>query len=224
VRQANPFLLSIGIHLTLIALLFGAINVVRKTIPVTQEKIRIKILTQSEVSTPSEPIVQPPQPKIIKPTPSVPKATQPLVTTPPKRISENKPITPTIQQPMPIKVPVIVSKAPEVTPVVVPKSPPPPPPKEEYKYPHKNSVESLLKQYIKCTKTMKHLRLRGTVIFSFDLTPNNDIINTKIEESSGNEILDNSVEPQIKSIASMFPKAEETVTFKRVPFEFKQCQ
>ena len=71
---------------------------------------------------------------------------------------------------------------------------------------------------------MNRLKLRGTVVLSFDLSQNGEILHIQINESSGSEILDSSVEQQIKSISPAFPKPEETVTFKKVPFEFKQCK
>lgn len=228
-RTTNPFLISVGIHLTLFALSIGALSVLHKTLPIPVEKIKLKILIPSsepEISVPPAPI-QPPQPamKTVPPSP-VPETQQPRVITPskPPVITESKPIIPSFHPSVPLSVPPSVVKTQEVIPSAAPKAPPPPPPvKEDYKYPHKSNVESLLKQNIKCTKNMNRLKLRGTVVLSFDLMQNGDIVNTKINESSGNEILDASVEQQIKAIAPMFPKPEETVTFKKVPFEFKGC-
>ena len=224
-RATNPFLISVGIHLTLFALVIGALSVLHKTMPIPSEKIKLKILIPSsepEILAPLLPI-QPPQPipKTLEPTPT-PKATEPRIITP-RVVIENKPIIPSVQHTIPAAVPIPVTKTPDVIPVATPKTPPPTPVKEEYKYPHKETVDSILSRNIKCTRDMNRFSLRGTVILSFDLTQNGEAINIKIDESSGSERLDHAVEQQIKSIAPMFPKPDETVSFRKNEFEFKGC-
>ncbi|HBM34841.1 MULTISPECIES: TonB family protein [unclassified Sulfuricurvum] len=225
-RATNPFLISVGIHLTLFALVIGALSVLHKTMPMPSEKIKLKILMQPDEATLSTPAIQPPQPspKTLEPTPT-PKATEPRVVTPlaPRVVTENKPIIPSVQHTIPAPVPIPVTKTPDVIPVATPKTPPPTPVKEEYKYPHKETVDSILSRKIKCTREMNRFSLRGTVILSFDLTQNGEAINIKIDESSGSERLDHAVEQQIKSIAPMFPKPDETVSFRKNEFEFKGC-
>ena len=226
-RATNPFLISVGIHLTLFALVIGALSVLHKTMPMPSEKIKLKILIPSsepEILAPAA-AIQPPKPITkTEPTPT-PKATEPRVVTPlaPRVVTENKPIIPSVQHTIPVAVPTPVTKTVDVVPVATPKAPPPTPVKEEYKYPHKETVDSILSRKIKCTRDMNRFSLRGTVILSFDLTQNGEAINIKIDESSGSERLDHAVEQQIKSIAPMFPKPDETVSFRKNEFEFKGC-
>ena len=222
-RATNPFLISVGIHLTLFALVIGALSVLHKTMPMPSEKIKLKILMQPDEATLSTPAIQPPQPspKMLEPTP-VPKAIEPRIITP-RIITDNRPIIQSVPHTIPAAVPIPVTKTPDVIPVATPKTPPPTPVKEEYKYPHKETVDSILSRKIKCTRDMNRFSLRGTVILSFDLTQNGEAINIKIDESSGSERLDHAVEQQIKSIAPMFPKPDETVSFRKNEFEFKGC-
>jgi len=225
VRTTNPFLISVGIHLTLFALMIGALSVLHKTMPMPSEKIKLKILMQPDEATLSTPAIQPPQPipKTLEPTP-ISKAIEPRVVTmpAPRVITENKPIIQSVQHTIPVAVPIPVTKTVDVVPVATPKAPPPPV-KEEYKYPHKKTVDLILFHNIKCTRDMNRFHLRGRVILSFDLTQNGEAINMKIDESSGNERLDQAVQQQIKSIAPMFPKPDETVSFRKNEFEFKGC-
>ncbi len=222
-RTTNPFLLSVGIHLTLVALIIGALSVEHKTILNTPEKISLKILLDSPKLLSTAPIVHLNEP-----------IQERIKTTPQSKIPE-KPIIQKILAPAPIMPPTItpqttpiitpsalVTKA-ESLPISVPKAPPPET-KEEYKYPHKNEAQSILKQNIVCTKNMKRLKLRGVVFLSFDLSPEGEAKHITITQSSGSEFLDKAVEQQIKTLAPLLPKPAETVPFSSFSIEFKQCQ
>lgn len=227
----KPFLFSVGIHTALIALLLGGLSILYKSKPPIEEKISLKIVlhpTATEQIRPIQPPLVPPKPLL--PTP-VPKPIQPQVIAPHKTpiIAEIKPTRPTQLSPTPvITTPPVVSKAPVAAPVVsvakAPPAPPPPEPKQEYKYPHKSQAQSILKENIVCTKNMKRLKLRGTVFLSFDLTPEGEAKRVTVTQSSGNEILDEAVTQQIKTIAPLLPKPAETITFSSFDMEFKGCQ
>lgn len=197
---------------------------VQKTLLSSPEKIKFKVLLHSQEPQSDTPLIQSVHPikKTVQPIPQPihsptppPVKTSPLVANKPTQIS---------QQPAPSIAPSTpVTKA-EPFPVATPKTPPPPEPKPEYKYPHKNEAQSILKQNIVCTKNMKRLKLSGIVFLSFDLSPDGEAKHITITQSSGNELLDEAVEQQIKTLAPLLPKPAETVPFRSFSIEFKQCQ
>ena len=199
----------------------------QKKEPPIKEKISLKILLQPSTPTQTHPIQTPP---LTAAPPKVPEPIQPQVIIPPKTpiIPMIKPTKPTQVSPAPvITATTVVSKAPEAAPVMsvkAPPAPPPPEPKQEYKYPHKSQAQSILRENIVCTKNMKRLKLRGTVFLSFDLTPEGEAKRISVTQSSGNEMLDEAVTQQIKTIAPLLPKPVETVSFNSFNIEFKGCQ
>lgn len=197
---------------------------VQKRLLSSPEKIKFKVLFQSQEPQSTTPIIQPMHPieKKVQPTPQ-PKHSQTLTPVKTLPLTPSKP-TQTLQQPAPSIAPTTpVTKA-DSLPITVPKTPPQPEPKPEYKYPHKNEAQSILKQNIVCTKNMKRLKLRGVVFLSFDLSPDGEAKHITITQSSGSELLDEAVEQQIKTLAPLLPKPAETVPFSSFSIEFKQCQ
>ena len=113
-RTAHPFLLSLGIHLTLGALVVGVIFTAKRVIPVPQEKIALKLFEPpQEDSEPLPPIQSAAVPKskpipLPKPQPIAPKPLQsaPVATPKPSPL----PLAPAV--PAPVVAPKMVEPAP----------------------------------------------------------------------------------------------------------------
>jgi periplasmic protein TonB len=221
VRQANPFLLSIGIHLTLIALLFGAMNVVRKTIPVTQEKIRIKIL-QSLEPTITHTVIQPPLPIPKKSEPIIPKPVQSLPSPKKPLIPENKPMTeePQMDHPAP-PTPTAIPKIANVVPTVAqPKTPPPVQIEERYEEDNLGRIRTILIKRLKYPKNALRLHQQGEITITFNLGIDKEISQISITQSSGFELLDDAAIKLIEASAYEFPTPTKSVRIS-VPISYK---
>ena len=225
-RTTNPFLISVGIHLTFFALAIGAISVLHKTIPTEPEKIKLKLLIPSpepDISTPSIP-VQPPQPiqKKREPIPT-PKPLEPRVITPPvaRVITQSNPVIPRVQPVAPATVPMVV-KAPEAIPVAAPKAPPPPPPKVQENYEEENlgRIRSILAERLKYPKNAVRLKQQGEALVTFTLGTDRSVSLVTITKSSEFELLDDAARNLIESSASEFPKPSKSVRIS-VPIAYK---
>jgi len=224
VRTDNPLLISVGIHLTLLALAIGAMSVLHKTIPAEPEKIKLKLLIPSaepEISAPAV-AIQPPQPiqKSIEPTP-IPKAIEPRVVTPPapRIITQSKPIIPNVQ---PTIAAPVAAKAPEAVPVAAPKAPPPPPPKAQENYEEENlgRIRTILAERLKYPKNALRLKQQGEAIVTFTLGTDRSVSQITITKSSEFELLDDAARGLIESSASEFPKPAKSVRIS-VPIAYK---
>lgn len=198
-----------------------------KKIPPPEVRIAISLQTLPTIEPKSVPKPSP----IVQQTPIKPKEliNKPQITptpTPPAPvIAPSRPITASVPVPAVVQTPQAPIKVPIAEPIVAKAPPPPKPePKAEYKYPHKSQAQSILKDNIVCTKNMKRLKVRGTILLSFDLTPEGDAKRITVTQSSGNDVLDESVTQQIKTLAPLLPKPAETVTFDSFAIEFKGCQ
>lgn len=224
-RTTNPFLISVGIHLTLFALSIGALSVLHKTMPIPVEKIKLKILiptSEPEVSAPPTPI-QPQQPvmKAVVPAP-VPETQKPRVITPPKPsvIPQNAPVAPMFQPPVPVATPTSVVKTAEVIPAAVPKAPPPPKVQENYEEENLGRIRSILADRLKYPKNALRLKQQGESTVTFTLGTDRTVSQITISQSSGFELLDEAARSLIESSASEFPKPSKSVRIS-VPIAYK---
>jgi len=220
-RPANPFFLSVGIHLTFLALAIGALSVLHKTMPMPSEKIKLKILIQPDETILSIPAIQPPQPiPTLEPTPS-PKAIEPRVVTPPvpRVVTENKPIISAVQQTIPVSVPTPV-KTVDVVPVATPKAPPPPKVQENYEDVNLGRIRSILAERLKYPKNALRLKQQGESIITFTLDADRSVSQITVSQSSGFELLDDAARDLIESSASEFPKPSKSVRIS-VPIAYK---
>lgn len=223
-RSPHPFLLSVGIHLSLAALIIGALSVVHKALPTADEKVTLKLLLNSPESIPAIPIVQPslPIPKTVEPL-IAPKPKQPQTPVPAKTpaLVQSKP-TAVAPQTAPAIAPAI--KAPETTAQTTPKAPPPPPPppKAEENYADENlgRIRSILAERLKYPKNALRLKQQGETIVTFTLETNRDVSNIVITQSSGFELLDEAAKNLIESSANLFPKPSKAVRIS-VPIDYK---
>lgn len=225
-RTTNPFLISVGIHLTLFALSIGALSVLHKTMPIPVEKIKLKILiptSEPEVSAPPTPI-QPQQAvmKAVVPEAPVPETQKPRVITPPKPsvIPKNAPVTPMFQPPVPVAAPTSVVKTAEVIPAAVPKAPPPPKVQENYEEENLGRIRSILADRLKYPKNALRLKQQGESTVTFTLGTDRTVSQITISQSSGFELLDEAARSLIESSASEFPKPSKSVRIS-VPIAYK---
>jgi protein TonB len=220
VRTPHPFLLSVGIHLTLAALIIGAVSVIHKTLPVITETTSLKVLLHTPESVLSIPIKSP-EP--------IQKKEEPIPLPKPKQIQTPTPIkTPVLVQSKPIPVapqtaPTISPsvKAPEITAQAVPKAPPPPPKVEEnYAEENLGRIRTILAERLKYPKNAVRLKQQGETIVTFTLDTNREVSNITITQSSEFELLDDAAKKLIESSASLFPKPTKSVRIS-VPIAYK---
>jgi protein TonB len=224
VRTASPFLLSVGIHLALIALFIGAISALNKTAPVTTEKISLKILMQThniETTVPIQPKIQPLQ-KNSKPIVH-PKQSNPL-NQPIKPLTEqNKPSVAIAQHIVPsVSSPLETPKVPESIPVPVAKASPLPPPKQQENYEEENlgRIRAILMERLIYPKNALRLKQQGEVTVIFTLETNRAVSQISIFKSSGFELLDDAAKNLIINSANEFPKPSKPVQIS-VPVGYK---
>ncbi|WP_299804257.1 energy transducer TonB [Sulfuricurvum sp. RIFOXYD2_FULL_44_160] len=217
-RAPHPFLLSVGIHLTLAALIIGAVSVIHKTLPVITETTSLKVLIHTPESVLSIPIKSP-EP--------IQKKEEPIPL--PKQIQTSTPIkTPVLVQSKPIPVapqtaPTITPsvKTPEITAQAVPKAPPPPPKVEEnYAEENLGRIRTILAERLKYPKNALRLKQQGGTIVTFTLDTNRDVSQITITQSSGFELLDDAAKNLIESSANLFPKPAKSVRIS-VPIAYK---
>lgn len=225
-RTTNPFLISVGIHLGLLALSIGVLGMLHKTMPVVHEKIKLKILipsSETDIVVPPAP-VQPQQPivKTVAIPVQPPKAEQPSVITPPKPtvLAQKTPVVAAIQPSAPVNVPVPVAKPAEAIPVVVPKAPPPPKVQENYEEDNLGRIRSILADRLKYPKNALRLKQQGEAIVTFTLGINREVSQITITQSSGFDLLDDAARNLIESSASEFPKPSKSVRIS-VPIAYK---
>lgn len=217
-RTANPLLLSVGIHLTLIALLVGGIGVVYKTVPVSGEKIKLKVLVQSPESAPAHPLSPPSPPIIQKQEPiAIPKPKLTSVIT--SAVTADKPAmmpSPVFSEPSVLP---ITAKTPEALPIVTQKSLPP---KVEENYADENlgQIRAILAERLKYPKNALRLNQQGEVMVSFTLGTDREVSQITITQSSGFEFLDNAAKKLIETSSAEFPKPAKPVRIS-VPIEYK---
>ncbi|MDD5053278.1 MAG: TonB family protein [Sulfuricurvum sp.] len=226
-RNNQPLLFSLGLHATLIAAVFGILNITHKPKP-EEIKIRLNLftpppeapLTRTAVTQPKpietpkplpiptplpKPAILPPQPlaKPITPVPTKPIITPPIPTT-------------TTQAPVPVvtKVPV---KEVEATP-----PPPPPPVNVQAAYENENlgRIRSLLLEHLSYPKNAKKLNQQGEVTVTFTLSPNGEVSAITITKSSDFDMLDDAARNLIETTAAAFPKPSKNVRI-TVPIGYK---
>lgn len=218
-RFPNPFFLSVSIHLTLFALVIGALSVVQKTIPITSEKISLKILINTPDPAPRIPVIpqhtkplqQPVEPSLQPKQPQIPK---PLIT------QVLVPIKPTITPPQPTPQPVSVPKAVEPTPIAPPKVSPPPKVEENYAEENLGRIRTILSERLKYPKNALRLKQQGESTITFTLGTNREVSQITITQSSGFELLDDAAKELIEISASEFPKPKKSVRIS-VPIAYK---
>jgi len=221
VRPAKSLALSLGIHITIIALSVGAFSVVRTTLPIPPEKITLKVLLHSPEPAVSVPEMQPPEPtpKTAEPVPP-PKPEKPHITTPPKPrvLAESQPTVPTSVPA--ISTPVVAPKTPEAPPAAVPKAPPPPKAQENYEEENLGRIRAILAERLKYPKNALRLKQQGEVSVTFTLGANRDVSQITITQSSGFELLDDAARNLIENSVSEFPKPSKSVRI-TVPIAYK---
>lgn len=225
-RTPNPFLISLGIHLTLFALSIGALSVLYKSVPMAPEKIKLKLLipsSETDIVVPPVPL-KPQQPitkTVVKPV-HTPKPEQPSVITPPKPtlFPQKTPVVATIQPSAPVSVPIPSAKAAEAIPVAAPKAPPPPKVQENYEEDNLGRIRSILADRLKYPKNALRLKQQGEAIVTFTLAPSREVSQITITQSSGFDLLDDAARNLIESSASEFPKPSKSVRIS-VPISYK---
>jgi protein TonB len=219
VRLTNPFFLSVSIHLSLVALVIGALNVVQKTIPIPPEKISLKILMNTPDAVPPAPLVPQhskpiQQPIAPSPEPKQPQIAKPLIT---QVLVPSKPI---ITAPQPMPPPVSVPKAVEPTPIAPPKISPPPKVEENYAEENLGRIRTILSERLKYPKNALRLKQQGESTITFTLGTNREVSQITITQSSGFELLDDAAKELIEISASEFPKPKKAVRIS-VPIAYK---
>lgn len=200
--------------------MIGVISVVQKTLPISPEKIKLKILLNTPEPSPDIPI-----PHISQPTPTPQIQPKPLPKPTPIKTPVLAPSKPTITapQPTPVIQNVSVPKVAENIPVAVQKaSPPPPPPKVEEYYEEENlgRIRSILAARLKYPKNAVRLKQQGECIVTFTLEPNRDVNQITITRGSGFEMLDSAAKELIETSASEFPKPKKSIRIS-VPIDYK---
>lgn len=219
-RTANPFILSVGIHLALAALLIGALSAVQKIIPAVPEKTILKILLQPSESSVSIPRVQQPKVEPIEPKKPLVEQTRKVETLKPRvptEIKQNIPAPSTVSK---VEVPAhVVSKIPEAATVVIPKAPPP---KVEENYEEENlgRIRTILAERLKYPKNALRLKQQGETTVTFTLGSNREVSQITISQSSGFELLDDAAKDLIESSATEFPKPKKSVRIS-VPIAYR---
>lgn len=225
-RPLNPFILSVGIHVILVALFVGAISSVQKTVLAKPEKIALKILQHPSASEavapaprPSENLPKPAEP-ILVPAPKHPVT--PIL--PAKKVTEANKATVSPIAPLPATPPlaVAVPKAPDAVPAAAPKAPSPPPQKGEENYEEENlgRIRSILAERLKYPKNALRLKQQGESTVAFTLGTNREVSQITVVESSGFELLDDAAKNLIESSAAEFPKPKKAVRIS-VPIAYK---
>lgn len=201
---------------------WGAFSTLRK-MP-EPEKVRIAVLLQAPMSTPTipQPITQPTP---IDPTPvKTPPIPTPIET--PNVLSKvpvpvlAKPVQPPVivQAPTPA-----VTKIPAAEPVAVKAPPPPPSPvnvQAIYEEENLGRIRSLLSDRLKYPRNALRLRQQGTTVVTFSLSPSGEVSGITISKSSDFEMLDDAARELIESTAALFPKPSKSVRIS-VPIEYK---
>ncbi|MDP3290707.1 MAG: TonB family protein [Sulfuricurvum sp.] len=219
VRSPHPFILSVGIHLTLAALIIGAASAVHKILPVVPEKTTLKILFHTPESVLSVPAIKPSEPIQQKEEPiPLPKPKQPQTLTPLKTpvLVQSKP---TVVAPQTTPTITPATKTPEITVQVTPKAPPP---KVEENYAEENlgRIRTILAERLKYPKNALRLKQQGETTVTFTLDTNRDVSQITITQSSGFELLDDAAKGLIESSANLFPKPAKSVRIS-VPIAYK---
>ena len=219
-RTANPFILSVGIHLALAALLIGVLSAVQKIVPTVPEKTILKILLQPSVSSVSAPSVQQPKPEPIEPQKPLFEQPRKVETLTPRVTMESKPNIPTPSiASKPEAMPLAVSKVAEISPTIIPKASPP---KVEENYEEENfgRIRTILAERLKYPKNALRLKQQGETMVTFTLGNNREISQITISQSSGFELLDDAAKDLIESAATEFPKPKKTVRI-TVPIAYR---
>jgi len=220
VRTANPFILSVGIHLALAALLIGALSAVQKIIPAVPEKTILKILLQPSESSVSIPRVQQSKVEPIEPKKPLVEQTRKVETLKPRVPMEIKANIPAPSIVSKVEVPApVVSKIPEAATVVIPKAPPP---KVEENYEEENlgRIRTILAERLKYPKNALRLKQQGETTVTFTLGSNREVSQITISQSSGFELLDDAAKDLIESSATEFPKPKKSVRIS-VPIAYR---
>ncbi len=223
-HTANPFLLSVGIHLTLAALIIGALSVVYKTVPIAPEKIALKILMQPPMYEASVPMAQPKQQPLQKNIQSapIPVVSRVMPQTKKPALEQTKPIATVPQQSIPVfTAPAVTSKIPDAIPATVPKASPPQPTKaENCEEENLGRIRTILMERLTYPKNALRLKQQGEAIVTFTLESNREVSHISISKSSDFELLDDAAKNLIIHSASEFPKPSKAVQIS-VPISYK---
>lgn len=220
-RTANPFILSVGIHLALAALLIGALSAVQKIVPTVPEKTILKILLQPSAPSVSTPSVQQPKPEPIEPPKPLFEQPRKVETLTPHVTMESKPNIPTPSiAPKSEAMPLVVSKVAETSPITIPKAPPPPKVEENYEEENLGRIRTILAERLKYPKNALRLKQQGETTVTFTLGSNREISQITISQSSGFELLDDAAKDLIESAATEFPKPKKSVRI-TVPIAYR---
>lgn len=218
-RTANPLFLSIGIHLSLAALMIGALSAMHEIIPTEPTKISLRVLIQSpttQTAVPTQPLITP-VPKTIPPTS---KPVQPINQVEKSVTVQNKP---DIEAPQPIApaATVVSSKVQDINPPITPKaSPSVPKQQENYEEENLGRIRAILMNRLIYPKNAVHLNQQGEVSVTFTLETNREVSQITITKSSGFDLLDDAAKKLILSSASEFPQPSKTVRIS-VPVAYK---
>ncbi|ADR32755.1 TonB family protein [Sulfuricurvum kujiense DSM 16994] len=226
-RSANSFFISVGIHLSLAALMIGTLSAVRKNTPAAEEKMVLNLLTQTPAPKFPEPVAkpQPPvQPKVPLPAVKPPEARP--VPQPKKTVTEqSKPFMNTPVQTAPLAPnvssvpPARVTEQP-IQPQAIKAVPPAQKQQERYEEENLGRIRSILMERLTYPKNALRLKQEGEATVTFTFEPDREVSQISITKSSGFDLLDEAAKNLIISSASEFPKPSKTVRIS-VPIAYK---
>ncbi len=227
-RNTNAFFISLGLHLSLAALMVGALSAVHKSAPVPEDKIALNLLT-TRLPVPEFPTPAPREqptvpPKVLQPI--VKPQTPQTVFQPKKAATEQiKPLTnPQMQTPpaAPSAPALLSAKAPEqpIQPPAAKAAPSTPKPQEHYEDENLGRIRTILMEKLVYPKNAQRLKQQGEAVVTFTLEPNREVSQITITKSSGFDLLDDAAKTLIETSASEFPKPQKSVRIS-LPIAYK---
>lgn len=221
-QYSKSFLVSLTLHGVIGALFLLVFSMVRH-LPTPEAKIAVSLMEY----TPS--IITKP----ITPTSNSEPMTRTTLTPLPEKVIDT-PITP-----IPIMTPIPVIKTAVTPPPVAPtpsvpvktvqpepipiKAPPPPPPinvQKTYEEENLGEIRAILVKHLTYPKNAQRLKQQGSVLVTFTLTPEKEVIRMSISEGSGYDLLDEAALKLIETTSAQFPKPSKNVTIS-VPIGYK---
>lgn len=226
-RHANSFFISLGVHLSLAALMVGALSAVHKSAPVIEEKIALNLLAAEPTTSESPiPVLRPEPavpPKVLQPT--VKPQTPQIVSQPKQTVTEQiKPLMNPQMQTAPAASALAVpsAKVPEqpTQPPAAKAAPSTPKPQEHYEDENLGRIRTILMEKLVYPKNAQRLKQQGEAVVTFTLEPNREVSQITITKSSGFDLLDDAAKTLIETSASEFPKPQKSVRIS-LPIAYK---
>ena len=223
-RHANSFFISLGVHLSLAALMVGALSAVHKSAPVIEEKIALNLLAAEPTTSESPAPVLSPEPavppKVFQPT------VNPQIVSQPKQTGTEqiKPLMNPQMQTAPAASALAVpsAKVPEqpTQPPAAKAAPSTPKPQEHYEDENFGRIRTILMEKLVYPKNAQRLKQQGEAVVTFTLEPNREVSQITITKSSGFDLLDDAAKTLIETSASEFPKPQKSVRIS-LPIAYK---